>query len=464
VVVIAAAACSAGQASVDPVDRADRAGHADAPATTGSVDHSAAERDAQASRPRPLPRAADASPCPEHLDRPAPGQGDLAAVATAALEPYLGDPRFGGLDVGASVWIEGLGEVVAHAPDARLLPASNQKLATAVAALDVLGSQHRLTTVVRRRGAVRDGTVRGDLAIVGGGDPTITSAGPHSLDALAARVADAGVVTVTGDLLVEEHRFDAHRAAPGWFDWHVPAYIGPLSALVVDRNQARTDAEFLADPSRAHAEQLVDALAAHGVTVLGRVRDGRATGAAVASLVSPTVGELVQSMLRESDNLIAEMLVREVGRVATARGSTPAGTAVVDETVDALVGSCSDVTGRSADGSGLSRLNARSATGWRRILQAAAEEPWWPVLGSGLPVAGVSGTLAGRLTGPSTAGNVTAKTGSILEGRALSGFLTTAGGRRAVFSVLVNGDAPGTAGAATGAIDAFVEATAQLQL
>jgi D-alanyl-D-alanine carboxypeptidase/D-alanyl-D-alanine-endopeptidase (penicillin-binding protein 4) len=76
----------------------------------------------------------------------------------------------------------------------------------------------------------------------------------------------------------------------------------------------------------------------------------------------------------------------------------------------------------------------------------------------------VSGTLAGRLTGPSTAGNVTAKTGSILEGRALSGFLTTAGGRRAVFSVLVNGDAPGTAGAATGAIDAFVEATAQLQL
>jgi D-alanyl-D-alanine carboxypeptidase/D-alanyl-D-alanine-endopeptidase (penicillin-binding protein 4) len=67
--------------------------------------------------------------------------------------------------------------------------------------------------------------------------------------------------------------------------------------------------------------------------------------------------------------------------------------------------------------------------------------------------------LAGRLTGPATIGNVRAKTGSIIPGRALSGYLTTVGGRTATFSVVVNGDRVGSAQSAIDALVATVAAS-----
>ena len=91
------------------------------------------------------------------------------------------------------------------------------------------------------------------------------------------------------------------------------------------------------------------------------------------------------------------------------------------------------------------------------MLDAARAAPWSAALTRSLPVAGRSGTLAGRLTNMATAGNVHAKTGTIIPGRALSGYLTTAGGRPAVFSVIVNGHDPG---AAPAAIDALVTTVA----
>jgi D-alanyl-D-alanine carboxypeptidase/D-alanyl-D-alanine-endopeptidase (penicillin-binding protein 4) len=83
------------------------------------------------------------------------------------------------------------------------------------------------------------------------------------------------------------------------------------------------------------------------------------------------------------------------------------------------------------------------------------------VLLDSLPLAGRSGTLAGRLTSAATAGNVRAKTGSIIPGRALSGYVTTASGRSGVFSVVVNGDNPGRAQAA---IDALVTSVAAIDV
>ena len=74
-----------------------------------------------------------------------------------------------------------------------------------------------------------------------------------------------------------------------------------------------------------------------------------------------------------------------------------------------------------------------------------------------LPVGGRTGTLAGRFVGTPAEGNVRAKTGYILEGRSLSGVLTTAGGRDVVFSILVNGAG---AAASVDAIDELVVALA----
>jgi D-alanyl-D-alanine carboxypeptidase/D-alanyl-D-alanine-endopeptidase (penicillin-binding protein 4) len=87
------------------------------------------------------------------------------------------------------------------------------------------------------------------------------------------------------------------------------------------------------------------------------------------------------------------------------------------------------------------------------VFQAALASRWGPTLDGALPIAARTGTLANRFHGTSVAGNLRAKTGSIIGGRALTGHLHTAGGRHVVFSLIVNG--AGSA-ASQGAIDAIV--------
>jgi D-alanyl-D-alanine carboxypeptidase/D-alanyl-D-alanine-endopeptidase (penicillin-binding protein 4) len=224
-----------------------------------------------------------------------------------------------------------------------------------------------------------------------------------------------------------------------------------MSGLVVDDNRGRTDAAYLADPALGNATTLLRSLGGAGVAVQGPVAHGGATlvDPVVASLESAPVSELVRSMLLRSDNEIAESLLRRIGAGATAEGAA--------RVEAALEPWCLHLDGVTADGSGLSRQDLRSARELRRVLQAAAEQPWGAVLQGELPVAGVSGTLAGRLTGPTTRGNVRAKTGTIIGGTALSGYATTTDGRAVVFSVLVNGD-PGRAAGAPSAVDALVRA------
>ena len=171
----------------------------------------------------------------------------------------------------------------------------------------------------------------------------------------------------------------------------------------------------------------------------------------LAGLASAPLDELVAEMLLGSDNEHAEAVLREIGRHTGGVGSTPAGAAAAERAVAEEV--CLALPGNADDGSGMSRLNARSAREWQEILQAARGLPWWPAFVEGLPVGARTGTLAGRFGGTPAAGNVQAKTGTIIGGVALSGYATTADGRDAVFSVIVNGDASPRAVAA---IDALV--------
>src|SRR5574341_917556 len=129
----------------------------------------------------PAPSAAPTTTAPECTPDPslaAPGAPTPAAVV-AAVEQFAADPAVASGSFGVSIWIDGYGEI-ARNPDVALLPASNQKLLTAMGVLAVLGPDTRFTTEVRL-------TPDGTLVIVGGGDPTLTTEGTHSLDALAAQ-------------------------------------------------------------------------------------------------------------------------------------------------------------------------------------------------------------------------------------------------------------------------------------
>jgi len=398
--------------------------------------------------PAPPPTATTCTPDPALTAPAASVPPDLALAA----QRFATDPRVTANQFGVSIWIDGLGEVAAHQPDLPLFPASNQKLLMAMGVLAVLGPEARFTTEVRL-------APDGSLVIVAGGDPSLAARGPHSLDALAAQVRAAGITVVPGALVVDDSRHDATRRAAGWQDWQFPTYAGPLSALMVDRNRYRRDPAFLADPGLAHGDVLRGALAARGVHVAGPTMHGSAPdgSALVASLTSAPASALLTDAMLRSDNMVAEQLIKEVGRSAGAPGFTHGGLAATRAALEAL---CVPFAGADDDGSGLSRANGRSAREWRMLLQAARAEPWWPQLYESLPLAARTGTLASRFRGTPAEGMVRAKTGTIIGGIALSGYGTTAGGRGFVFSVVVNGE---NSGAAHGPLDALIAAVAAHQ-
>ena len=405
--------------------------------------------------PDPAPPAA-ASPAATAAAPPPPSPA--AAALAGAVDSHLADPRLAGTTVGLSVWAEGLGEVAARNADLPLTPASNQKLFTAMGVLSLLPQTDTLVTEVRATGTQEGRTITGDLFLVGGGDPTLHARGPHSLDDLAAAVKARGIDEIRGALVGDESRYDGVRAAPGWLPEHVPGFIGPLSALVVDRNQLRPDPDYAADPLPGTLPYFRAALIRAGVRVDGPNGAGAApVGSAVlAALGSPPVGDLVGEMLNQSDNLIAELLVKEVGhRLSGGPGSTAGGLAAI---TDAVRGLGVPLAGVAADGSGLSRNDRRSAREWRSLLQAALPRPWAERLVGSLPLAGRTGTLARRFAGTAGEANVRAKTGWIDEARSLSGYLTTAGGRHVVFSIIINGTTPTSQ--ALNALDGLVAAIA----
>ncbi|HEV7863308.1 MAG TPA: D-alanyl-D-alanine carboxypeptidase, partial [Acidimicrobiia bacterium] len=270
----------------------------------------------------PAPAAPPAGPAPP----------PAAAALASLIDSRLADPRLAGTTVGLSVWADGLGEVAARNADIPLTPASNQKLFTAMGVLSLLPQTDTLVTEVRVTGAQEGHAVAGDLFLVGGGDPTLHAKGPHSLDDLAAAVKARGIDEIRGALIGDETRYDGVRSAPGWLPQHVPVFIGPLSALVVDHNQVRPDPAYAANPLPGNLPYFRAALLRAGVRVDGPNVAGAAPAASavLAGLPSPPIGDLVGEMLNQSDNLIAELLVKEVGYRTSRASRSPAPTGAPD--------------------------------------------------------------------------------------------------------------------------------------
>jgi PBP4 family serine-type D-alanyl-D-alanine carboxypeptidase len=150
--------------------------------------------------------------------------------------------------------------------------------------------------------------------------------------------------------------------------------------------------------------------------------------------LSEPLATIVVAMNRESDNFVAEMLLKELGAAMRGRGSTVAGATVVKQAFEDAGVPVAGV--RVVDGSGLSghdRLTARSLVA---LLQEAHRDP---VIRdhflASLPVAGVSGTLRDRLQRRVTRGKIVAKTGTTSRASALAGFVR----RRYAFAILQNG-------------------------
>jgi D-alanyl-D-alanine carboxypeptidase/D-alanyl-D-alanine-endopeptidase (penicillin-binding protein 4) len=344
------------------------------------------------------------------------------------------------------------GVVFARHADLSLLPASNEKLPVTFAALRTLGVDYRFRTEVLGRGRLVGTVWKGDLFLKGFGDPTLTSA---RLARLATQVAAAGITRVDGRLLGDETWFDKERAGPGWKPGFLVFECPPLSALVVDRGEY--DNHVATNPALAATGTFRRLLRAIGVRT-GSVGLGRAPGGSVVlgAVESPTLGNLVTVMDRDSDNFRAEMLLKDLGAEAGSGGTSADGAAVVRR---ALAAAHVPLTGVViADGSGLSSLDRLTARAIAAILVGAWADPklrqqFWRAL----PAAGVNGTLEHRMLHTPAAGVVRAKTGTTDEASALSGYVRD----RYVFVVLQNGY-PVSWDAARRAQDRFATALARV--
>lgn len=359
-----------------------------------------------------------------------PDPGAPSAVPTIAIDPVDSEwtrtieAAIGGRDVSVTV---GSGDRIGfvHAGAVRRIPASNQKLLTSMAALDTFGPDHHFATIAAVRQPPKGGTVRGDLWVVGTGDPEVDAG---SMARLAAAVRAAGISRITGSVVGDTSAFTREWWAAGWVPGLSRSYVTRTTALAFDGNAGG------GLPEEAAAASLTTALGAEGVEVIGSASAGTAPAGLepVARIASRPLRDLITVQNHGSVNFYAETLLKALGaRDAVGAGSTAAGA----EDVEAWAAR-HGVTAQVRDGSGLSHQDLVSTQGLVTLLLLAQDEPWGRALDASLAPPG-DGTLEGRLLGIP----VRAKTGTLFETpvSSLSGYVTDAGGVRIAFSVISRG-------------------------
>ncbi|MEJ7824237.1 MAG: D-alanyl-D-alanine carboxypeptidase [Solirubrobacteraceae bacterium] len=308
------------------------------------------------------------------------------------------------------------------------IPASVQKLYTTSTALLRLGPGTTLDTAAVTGGVVRDGVLRGDLVLVGGGDPAF---GPKTAATLARAVRDTGIRRITGAVVGDESVFDTRRS--GCCRGYDSDLGGVLSGLAYDGSIFRGRAQL--DAARFAATRFSALLRVAGVRSTERSRAGSAPAEAntIAVVSSPTVRTLIRDVNVPSNNFASEMLLKMLGARHGGGGSTSRGAAVVEKTLDDIA-----VRPRAADGSGLSRRNRTSPRDVVRLLERMDLPDVQGAFRASLANAGQTGTVRRRLRGTPAYGRCRLKTGTLRGVSSLAGYCRARGGRDIAFAVLMN--------------------------
>ena len=407
------------------------------PTPTASSGASASPVPGNAAASAAVASAASAPPGPA---APAAGAPVVAAKLVAATRAALAAKAFGPTLHGVIIDARTGTTLLARGSMATSAPASTAKLTTATAALAVVGGQTRMTT------RVVAGPTPGQIVLVGGGDPTLSAAraGAASLYPDAARLSSlAAQVNRTlkrpvTSIVIDTSLYSGSPLGPGWDADDVPtSYASAIQSLVVDGGLPAAGGTIRsAQPALEAGKALARLLGRPNVPVIsGRARGGATV---LGTVRSATVLELVEQALMTSDNVIAEMLGRQVARVEHEPLSF-AGTAAGVRRALASVGFQLPAT--MVDGSGLSRRDRLSPAVLVALLRldTSAAHPALNQIVSALPVAGWDGSLRLRYLLPpssSAAGRVRAKTGTLTGVVALAGLVRDRNGRLLIFTFL----------------------------
>lgn len=382
------------------------------------------------------------------------------------------------------------------------IPASVTKLATAATVLNKLGPSFKFQTTLWSAGSVKDGVLKGDLILKGGGDAGFVS---ETMWFLVNEFTRTGITKIEGDILVDDTDFDLTRADPSRdpervdraydapvgamsFNWNSinifvrPTSVGeppqvrldPLNEYYQVDNKAKTvnksgaALEFsrngnkisvrgtigishdevvayknIDDPVDWSGKNLVFFLSQRGITVSGKVKAGKRPEAAklLAKADSKPVSQHVGDMMKFSNNYVAEMLTKDLAAQA---GETPASLEGGMKQIRSYLVS-HGIEAKNfvlLNPSGLSRKNRMRARDLAQILVIAQKNfPTFAEMLTSLPLAGEDGTLRKRMVGTAAEGWVRAKTGSLSGIVSLAGFAGRKDGSMCAFAFVFNGKA-----------------------
>ena len=393
-----------------------------------------------------------ATPEPPTLEPPvtqdAPPDPSAQCLANVLQSVHAANGQFTGqvrsVNTGAVLWSRNAGK-----PQ---MPASNQKVLTALALVDALGPDALDTTF--KTSVVS--TAPDKIILVGGGDPYLASSRSRAKVNQPTTLADLATITAEALLAADQKTvslgFDESLfKGPSWnplWEGRYDAEVSPISALWTDQGHTKNPNGIgsktpALDAARLFAKQL----GSRGVTVSSVATKGSSAPAdapVLASIESLPLRKIASQALLYSENSTTEVLFRHIS-AASGKGSfVDSAQAMTDWLKRIKV----DAPGlRVADGCGLSRKNAipasvlAGAIAWAGATDGPARE----VL-TLMPVAGVSGSLQKRFaiagTGPGR-GWVRAKTGTLNDVSSLSGYTVTRKGQVLAFSFLVNDGAVG---------------------
>ncbi|MFZ5891160.1 MAG: D-alanyl-D-alanine carboxypeptidase/D-alanyl-D-alanine endopeptidase [Myxococcota bacterium] len=446
-----------------------------------------------------------------------PSEALRAASATALGELARHATKLG-MRLSACVADAASGQVLAEAASHDVQnPASNQKLLTMAVALDRLGPNHRFTTALLGR-ASGDGNLS-ELVLRSNGDPELSTATLEQLvrglvdqgvrringdvwvdqsafdsnwdppayelhpDEWAAYRAPVSAVSVNGNSVTLHVLGVENSVARSWL---TPPGVASLSGEVLTgaaqspqnvRYSVRprgdelevlvggsvpsgrgelTFTRRIAQPELAPGRVLALLLREHGVSVAGQLRAGGAdVQAERVSQRSRSLAEIIHALGKHSDNFVAEMLLKALGASdKSGPGSSAKGARLIEEYLNRVGGLDSGT--RIGNGSGLYDANRVSAFGIVRALVATFNDVRLaPEFIAALSIGGLDGTLSQRFKTHRAERSVRAKTGTLADATALSGYLLR--GRTALaFSLVVNGVA-GKQLDARARIDAAIE-------
>ncbi|WP_026565592.1 D-alanyl-D-alanine carboxypeptidase/D-alanyl-D-alanine endopeptidase [Bacillus sp. UNC41MFS5] len=423
------------------------------------------------------------------------------------------DPALKGAIAGVSIRSAADGKIIySHQGDVRLRPASNMKLLTAAAALNILGEDYTFKTEIHTDGTVKKKTLDGNLYIKGKGDPTLLKS---DFDQIAVEVKKHGIKKINGNIVGDDSWYDGVRYSLDlpWSDetTHYGAQISALTAsptqdfdagsvkVVVQPatkkgdkpivkltpktnylkiiNQAVTGPEEgkqnitiervhakntitikgtipikakpeqdwigVWNPTRYAMSLLKQSVTEHGIQVTGKLKTGMVpdTTKLLTTHQSIPLSELLVPFMKLSNNVHAEILMKEMGKVVKGKGSWENGLKVLNSELVKF-----GVTPKTLvlrDGSGVSHVNLIPANQLTQLLFAVQKEKWFSSYLQSLPVAGApekmeGGTLRNRLKDPLVRGRVKAKTGTISTVSSISGYVKTKSGQTLIFSILLN--------------------------